>query len=80
MYPVFAHCYLSLIVREYEEEAKAFLANHWQDHIDYHKQDIEKLRAVTTEEHMAQSDYVQTIRCALGGLIPGPEAGGVAAI
>lgn len=57
-YPIFVHCYLDLVAREYTEEAKKFIEDHCVEHEQYHVLEIRELAGVTTPEQMASSDLV----------------------
>eukprot|EP00053_Salpingoeca_punica_P003980 m.46379 g.46379 ORF g.46379 m.46379 type:complete len:640 (+) comp12531_c0_seq1:26-1945(+) len=62
LFPVFVHCYLEMLSRGNEEEARKFMAEHSMEHEQYHKQDIERLRGVTTADQMAHSEIVDAFR------------------
>lgn len=61
-YPIFVHCYLDLVAREYVEEAKKFIQDHCVEHEQYHDLEIRELAGVTTPEQMASSDLVSALR------------------
>lgn len=61
-YPIFVHCYLDLVAREYTEEAKKFIEDHCVEHEQYHDLEIRELAGVTTPEQMASSDLVSALR------------------
>eukprot|EP00038_Savillea_parva_P011335 m.196804 g.196804 ORF g.196804 m.196804 type:complete len:680 (+) comp19909_c0_seq1:100-2139(+) len=62
MYPIFVHCYLDLVARGQAAEAKKFVENHAVEHEQYHKRELEELKAVTTIDHMAKNAFVNQFR------------------
>ncbi len=62
LYPVFAHCYLALLLRGHDDGAARFFAEHWRDHAEDHRGDVELLRAVASAAHLEHSEYATNLR------------------
>eukprot|EP00039_Didymoeca_costata_P007912 m.105346 g.105346 ORF g.105346 m.105346 type:complete len:653 (-) comp13871_c0_seq1:167-2125(-) len=61
-YPIFVHCYLDLVVREYFDEAKKFMSDHGVEHEQYHDREVQELMGIATPDHMNKSELVTAFR------------------
>eukprot|EP01147_Barroeca_monosierra_P002886 gene2886-5708_t len=61
-YPIFVHCYLDLLYRGYNEDAKQFMLDFHHHHRDMHDLELQQIIAVTTLEQMQNNETVRTFR------------------
>ncbi|CAL4074885.1 unnamed protein product, partial [Meganyctiphanes norvegica] len=62
LYPVFVHMYLELVYNEHSEMAKSFCEKFGHVQEDYYQEDIIKLAAVMTRDHMNGYQIMDTFR------------------
>jgi transcription initiation factor TFIID subunit 5 len=62
LYPIFVHCYLDLVEKGHSEEARQFMAAHKEDHEDKYGNEINRLQAITTVDHMKENELANLFR------------------
>ena len=62
LYPVFVHCYLDMISRGLNNEAKEFLKKYKTDHSHQFESEIEKLAAISSPQHVKENAFAGIFR------------------
>lgn len=62
LYPIFIHCYLELISRNFSAHAKHFLDKFKSDHVLLHGLEISQLAGISLPEHLKEHDLAQAYR------------------
>lgn len=62
LYPIFIHCYLELISRNFSAHAKNFLDKFKSDHMLLHGLEISQLAGISLPEHLKEHDLAQAYR------------------
>lgn len=62
LYPIFIHCFLELIAKNFSPQAKRFLDNFKDDHIMLHGLEINKLAGISLPEHLKENELAQAYR------------------
>jgi len=62
LFPVFVHCYLDLVEKNYGIEAMKFLQAHRGDHIKKHGTEIGRLESLTNANQMKENPFIQNFR------------------
>jgi len=59
-FPIFVHCYVSLINRKQEEDAKNFWINWQKDHTDTYADELRHLSLLTSHQQLHEHDFINT--------------------
>lgn len=62
LYPIFIHCFLELIAKNFSSQAKRFLDKFKGDHIMLHGLEINKLAGISLPEHLKENELAQAYR------------------
>lgn len=62
LYPLFVHCYLELVSKNYPKDAKIFYDKYKDDHEILHGEEVQKLAAISMPEHLKENKLSQAYR------------------
>ncbi|CUM45187.1 uncharacterized protein AC631_03475 [Debaryomyces fabryi] len=62
LYPIFIHCFLELIAKNFSSQAKRFLDKFKGDHVMLHGLEINKLAGISLPEHLKENELAQAYR------------------
>ncbi|KAK4375211.1 hypothetical protein RND71_005888 [Anisodus tanguticus] len=62
LYPVFIHCFMELVARGHNQEARAFFNSYREDHEMTHLRDLQKLEGVLSPSHLEEMEFAHSIR------------------
>ncbi|CAM9576431.1 unnamed protein product [Choristocarpus tenellus] len=60
-YPVFAHCYLTLVANGFADHARRMMLTWGREHEWRYSQEVEQLHMVTLPDHLLTSEYAQEV-------------------
>ena len=59
-FPIFVHCYISLIKRNQEEDASAFWSNWHSDHTDIYADELKQVSLLTNNAQLSKREFINT--------------------
>lgn len=62
LYPLFVHCYLELVSKNYIKNAKFFLDTFKEDHMILHGLEVQQLAGISLPEHLKENQLAQAYR------------------
>ncbi|ODV87205.1 hypothetical protein CANARDRAFT_5758 [[Candida] arabinofermentans NRRL YB-2248] len=62
MYPIFVHCYLTLIQRGDVEEGRAFYDKFYNDHIILHSYEVRSLGGISLPSHLEENEVAKIFK------------------
>ena len=62
LYPIFIHCYLELISKNFSSQAKEFFDKFKQDHEILHGSELKQLAGLSIADHLVENDLAQNYR------------------
>lgn len=62
LYPIFVHCFLELVAKNFPVQAKEFFDKYKDDHILLHSVDLNKLAGVSLPEHLTENELAHAYR------------------
>lgn len=62
LYPIFIHCYLELISKNFSSQAKQFFDKFKQDHEILHGSELKQLAGLSIADHLVENDLAQNYR------------------
>ncbi|CCE81732.1 Piso0_002398 [Millerozyma farinosa CBS 7064] len=62
LYPIFVHCFLELVAKNFTSRAKEFLDKFKEDHVLLHGTDLTKLAGVSLPEHLQENEMAKAYR------------------
>ncbi|CAK9270407.1 unnamed protein product [Sphagnum jensenii] len=62
LYPVFVHCFMDLVAKDFPQEARLFFQTFREDHDTLHLRDLHKLEGVLSPQHLQESELAVAFR------------------
>lgn len=62
LYPLFVHCYLELVAKNYIRNAKVFLDKYKEDHMILHGLEVQQLGGISLPDHLKENPLAQAYR------------------
>lgn len=62
LYPVFIHCFMDLVAKGHNQEARSFFNSFREDHEMMHSRDLQKLEGVLSPSHLKEMEFAHSLR------------------
>ncbi|KAH7289839.1 hypothetical protein KP509_30G020600 [Ceratopteris richardii] len=62
LYPVFLHCFMDLVAKGFQQEARSFFQNFKDDYETLHLRDLQKLEGVLSSDHLQEMELARSLR------------------
>ncbi|KAM0973030.1 hypothetical protein ACFX13_016679 [Malus domestica] len=62
LYPVFIHCFMDLVAKGHNQEARTFFNSFREKHEMMHQRDLQKLEGVLSPSHLEEMEFAHSLR------------------